>query len=155
MATLQTEFSLEDIKIARDVIKTYPCGMSRVALNAPGQGCCIGSSNSVSKDYKTGYEKITYRTLKMQYAIEVWHRAVSISKINPGPLLYYWWLNWIDNSNGFRSIVYSESLKYYNVDQTKLITDFVEQLRQIANSGKIKVHEYWRSVFRFSSANIT
>lgn len=35
MATLQSEFSLDDIEIVRDVIATYNCGPSRVALKAP------------------------------------------------------------------------------------------------------------------------
>ena len=33
----QEEFTIHDIKVARDVKATYNCGMSRIALKAPNQ----------------------------------------------------------------------------------------------------------------------
>lgn len=42
LLNFQQEFTLEDIKIARDVIRTYDCGMSRIALRAPDQRCLVG-----------------------------------------------------------------------------------------------------------------
>lgn len=144
MANLQTEFSLEDIKIARDVLNTYPCGLSRVALNCPDQVECIGLSK-ITGYHQTGMATVTYRTLKLQYALEVWFRVVAISQCNPGPLVHYWWLNWEDCNNGFRTLVYNESVKYYDVDHENLIAEFLELLRVVADSGEIKVHEYCRS----------
>ena len=144
MATLQSEFSLVDIEIVREVIATYNCGPSRVALKAPDQTFAVHTHTTTSK-YGRESATIIYRTLKLQYAIEVWFRAVTISEINPGRLIYYWWLKWKDGSNGFRSIEVSDSLKYYDVSQEQLINGFMKLLRDVANSGEIKVNEYCHS----------
>lgn len=144
MANLQTEFSLEDIEIARDVLNTYPCGLSRVALNAPDQVTRI-SSSCITCNHETNTASITYRTLKMQYALEVWLRAVSISQRNHGPLVYYWWLKWVNHPNGFGTLIYDESIKLNEVEQENLISGFLDLLRMVADSGEIKVHEFCHS----------
>ena len=141
MANLQTEFSLEDIEIARNVRSTLHCGLCRIALNAPDQVFRVGTSDITGK-YETGMARITYRTLKLQYAINVWHHAIVISHKNPGPLVDLCWLNWENRPNGYRVLVYGKYLQSNEEAQQHLIDEFLSLLQQVADSGDITVHEY-------------
>ena len=103
----QEEFSLQDIGIAKEVTATYNCGMSRIALRAPGQIYRI--RRSLMKEPKSASAVIVQTTLKMHYAIQVWCEAALISAENPN-LLYYWWLRWKQGEGAFNIIEYSKSI---------------------------------------------
>lgn len=138
----QEEFSLQDMEIAREVKETYDCGMSRIALKAPDQIERCGER--IFKEPDSQYATVICKTLKMQYAIQVWCKAVLISEANPGDLLYYWWLNWADGDGPFRKIEYS---KFYNdITVEQLLAQFWKLLEDVANSGEISVNEgFWIS----------
>ncbi len=133
----QDEFSIQDIEIARDVRATYDCGMSRIALKAPDQVYRL--VNRMFSKPKSSSAVIDYRTLKLEYAIQVWIKAALISANNPSNLLYYWSLGWEDTDGPFRTIRYHNFYRDITVDQ--LLAWFWELLEKIANSGEIKVSE--------------
>ena len=133
----QEEFSLQDIGIAKEATATYNCGMSRIALRAPGQIYRI--RRSLMKEPKSASAVIVQTTLKMHYAIQVWCKAALISAENPSNLLYYWWLRWKQGEGAFNIIEYSNFYRDITVDQ--LLKWFWELLEQIANSGEIQVCE--------------
>lgn len=133
----QEEFSLQDIKIAKDVTATYNCGMSRIALKAPDQ--IYRDTCSLMKEPKSAYAKVVLTTLKMHYAIQVWCKAALISAENPSDLLYYWWLDWKQGEGAFNTIEYSKFYQDITVEQ--LLQRFWKLLEQIANSGEIRVCE--------------
>lgn len=133
----QDLFSLEDIKIARDVTSTYDCGISRIALRAPEQ--TYGLNTWLFKEPESASCLIDYTTLRLKYAEEVWYKAVLVSSKNPSNMLYYWWLHWKDNETSFRELAYSYSYRDIKVEQ--LLSWFWKLLAEIADSGEIKVSE--------------
>ena len=136
----QEEFSIEDIDIARDVRRTYDCGMSRIALKAPEQIYRV--YRDIIKEPDSVAATIRAITLKLHYAIQVWCKAALISTKNPSDLIYYWWLRWKSDENPFNKLEYSNFYSDITVDQ--LLRWFWELLEQIANSGEIQVSEgYW------------
>lgn len=102
----QDLYSFSDYKKAYDARSTFNCGLSPVCLLAPDQHSCVRTS--VLKE-KSHYASLNIRTLKLEYAIQVWLKAGLISSDNPGPLLYYWWLHYEDNDTSFREIQYSKN----------------------------------------------
>lgn len=135
---LQEEFTLQDIEIAREVIATYNCGMSRIALRAPSQIYKI--NQRLMKEPNSASATVFQTTLKLHYAIQVWCKAVLISKDNPGNLLYYWWLHWKKGEDAFNTIEYSNFYRS-NITIELLLKWFWELLENIANSGEIQVCE--------------
>ena len=133
----QEEFSIDDIEIARDVMATHNCGMSRIALKAPTQIFRI--HRPLMKDPKSASCMIKAITLKLYYAIQVWCKAALISAENPSNLLYYWWINWKSDGCPFNKLVYSNFYRDITVEQ--LLLCFWELLESIANSGEIIVTE--------------
>lgn len=133
----QDLFSIEDIEIARDVVSTYDCGKSRIALRAPEQTYCLVTN--LFKTPESASSSIHFTTLKLRYAEEVWYKAALISQKNPSDMLYYWWLHWEDNETSFRELAYSNFYRDITVEQ--LLSGFWKLLESIANSGEIKVAE--------------
>ena len=133
----EDEFTREDIEIARDVNATYDCGMSRIVLKAPEQRYKIYSS--LFKTPRSKSATLDCRTLKLEYAIQVWTKAALISADNPSNLLYYWWLHWEDSDGPFRKLVYSNFYRDITVEQ--LLAWFWDLLEKIADSGEITVCE--------------
>lgn len=133
----QDVFSLEDIEVARNVIETRNCGMSRIALNAPSQ--IYRLNKWLFNKNETTSALIKYKTLKFRYAEEVWYKAVLISENNPSNMLYYWWLHWEDNNTSFREL--AESDNFRNITTRELLDGFWTLLREIADSGGLKVNE--------------
>lgn len=133
----QDEFTIQDIEIARDVVATHDCGMSRIALKAPDQIYKI--HRQLMKEPDCASALIHATTLKLYYAIQVWCKAALISARNPSNLLYYWWLHWKTGEGPFNKLEYSNFYKDITVEQ--LLQWFWELLEQIANSGEIQVFE--------------
>lgn len=137
----QDEFPIHDIEIARDVVATHNCGMSRIALKAPDQVYII--HRGLMKERKGASATIRCMTLKLHYAIQVWCKAALISAENPGDLLYYWWIRWTSDDYPFKRLEYNKFYRDITVEQ--LLQGFWELLEQIANSGEIKVSEGYRT----------
>lgn len=136
----QEEFSLEDIEIAQEVKNTYYCGLSRIALKAPNQ--TFRSRGTLFQKPESDSASITYRTLKLQYAIQVWNKATLLSIKDHGDLSYYWWLGWEDRGEPFKKIEYYEFRSNITIEQT--LTLFWKLLEDIANSGEVSVTEgFW------------
>ena len=133
----QDEFSINDIEIARDVIATHDCGMSRIVLKAPEQIYRVCRSLMKEPDSKSA--SIHAITLKLHYAIQVWCKAALISARNPSDLLYYWWLHWESDGSPFNKLVYSNF--YCDITVEQLLNWFWELLEKIADSGEIQVAE--------------
>ena len=135
----QDEFSYDDVLIAQEVVYTYDCGMSRIALRAPDQILRVGRSLMSEPSH---YAHVNAMTLKLFYAIHVWCKAALISAENSGDLLYYWWLDWKTGNGPFNTIEYHNFYRDVTVEQ--LLNGFWKLLEQIADSGDIKVTEgYW------------
>lgn len=132
-------YTFEDYVQAKQSFATFDCGLSPVCLCAPTQHYCINSSQKFG-DERTNSATINLRTIKLEYAIQVWTKAALISKTNGNPLQYYWWLHYEDTSSSFRELKYSTS---YGVNQRseELIQGFWNLLEEIANSETIKVRE--------------
>ena len=130
-------FTREDIEIARKVTCTYDCGMSRIALKAPDQRYLLHTSPF--KEPQCSSTVIDYRTLKFEYAVQVWIKAAMISAKNPSDMLYYWWLGWKDTDGPFREIEYHNF--YRDITVEHLLEGFWLLLKQIADSGEISVCE--------------
>ena len=133
----QEEFSLQDMEIARDISATYDCGMSRIALKAPNQVYRV--HRDLTEEHKSGNALMEAMTLRLNYAVQVWCKAALISARNPGDLLYYWWLHWVDTNQPFRKLEYSNFHRDITVKQ--LLQWFWDLLEKIANSGEIQVSE--------------
>lgn len=132
---LQDLFSLDDICLAQRVCNTHHTGYSRIALCAEDQKYNIGCS-TYTYSYSNRWRCLT---LKLKYAIDVWTKAILISNNNPGELLYYWWIHWADNETSFRHLEYSN---FYNkITVEELLEKFLALLKNIADSGEIKVSE--------------
>lgn len=133
----QDLYSFEDYKKAIMARSTFNCGISPVCLLAPDQHKTI--HQDVVKGREAASAGLEIRTLKLEYAIQVWLRAALVSADNPGPLLYYWWLHYESNETSFRELKYSNF--YRNVTPEQMVDGFWKLLEDIANSGEIKVHE--------------
>lgn len=133
----QDLFSFEDYKLAFEAKHTYNCGISPICLRAPEQHYCIHTD--VISGRKASSASITFRTIKLEYAIQVWMRAALVSSQNPGPLLYYWWLHYEDNDTSFREIKYSKN--WWGATPEAVIDGFWKLLEEIANSGEVRVCE--------------
>ena len=132
----QDLYSFSDYKKAYDARRTFNCGLSPVCLLAPDQHSCVRTSVLKKKSH---YASLNIRTLKLEYAIQVWLKAALISADNPGPLLYYWWLHYEDNDTSFREIQYSKN--WWGATPESMIDGFWKLLEDIANSGEIRVCE--------------
>lgn len=130
-------FTREDIEIAREVTSTYDCGMSRIALRAPSQRYLLHTSPF--KKPECSSRPIDFRTLKLEYTVQVWIKAAMISAKNPSDMLYYWWLHWKDTDGPFREIEYSNFYRDITIEQ--LLEGFWQLLEQVADSGEISVSE--------------
>ena len=133
----QDLYPFEDYKKAYEARSTFNCGLSPVCLCAPGQHNAIGTKALMEK--KSHYATLNFRTLKLEYAIQVWLKAALISSDNPGPLLYYWWLHYEDNETSFREVNYSNN--WWGATPEAMNEGFWKLLEDIANSGTIKVCE--------------
>ena len=133
----QELYSFEDYKKAYDAHSTLDCGLSQICLSAPSQHYSIHTN--VIKDKEAAHALINFRTLKLEYAIQVWLKAALISQRNPGPLLYYWSLHYEDNETSFRELKYSK--KYSEKSPEFYIEEFWKLLEEIADSGSVKVSE--------------
>lgn len=132
----QDLYPFSDYKKAVDAMNTFECGLSPVCLLAPNQHTTI--SKSVIEE-ESGSAILCIRTLRLEYAIQVWLKAALISEENPGPLLYYWWLHYEDNDTSFRELQYSNF--WCDATPEGMIDGFWKLLENIANSGEIKVSE--------------
>lgn len=132
-------YTFEDYLKAQQAFSTFDCGLSPVCLSAPSQHFRISLSQKFG-DYKTDSATICVRTLKLEYAIQVWTKAALISSTNRNPLMYYWWIDYQDSPYSFRELKYSNT---YGIDQRSgtLIQGFWNLLEEIANSETIKVRE--------------
>lgn len=131
----QDLFSLEDILLAQRVNKTHQTGLSRIVICAPDQRCDIHAPLSPDASSAT----LHCLTLKLKYAMDVWTKAVLVSRNNPGELLYYWWIHWKENETSFNHLEYSNFYRDITVDD--LLSMFWALLKSIADSGDIKVSE--------------
>ena len=130
-------FSYEDCKKAYDAFRTFDCGLSPVCLSAPSQFYCI--SRGICEENSASITQLKIKTLKLEYAIRVWIKAALISQINPGPLLYYWWLRYEDNETSFRELRYSKF--YKDTTPEEQVAMFWKLLEEVANSGTVTVCE--------------
>lgn len=137
LKNFQQEFTLEDIKIAKDVKSTYNCGMSRIALKAPMQ--CNKIHRPLGNGPKDTYALVVQTTLKLYYAIQVWNKAVLISQDSSNGLADHWGLHWEEGNGAFNEIVYNDSNKAISSQQ--LMRQFWNLLEHIADSGDISVVE--------------
>ena len=133
----QEEFSLQDIKVAKDVYETYDCGMSRIALKAPEHVFKIFRTFTAIADGER--DAMVATTLRLYYAIQVWCKAVHISLNGSSELSYYWWLDWKSDERPFNRIEYRKFDSNITIEQ--LLLDFWKLLEKIADSGEIKVSE--------------
>ena len=133
----QDLYPFKDYKAAYDARSTFNCGLSPICLSAPDQHYSI-HTKAIS-DEKAHYACMNFRTLKLEYAIQVWLKAALISSDNPGPLLYYWWLHYEDNDTAFREVKYSKN--WWGATPEATNEGFWNLLEEIANSGQIKVSE--------------
>jgi len=127
----QDLYSFQDYKLAMQVVKTYKCGLSPVCLKAPEQTSRY--LNHIIEGKSGNDTMVTKRTLKLEYAIQVWTKAALMVSRD------YWQLRYEDNETSFREVVY-----YEREDITRLqlaIDEFWKLLEQIADSGQITVHE--------------
>lgn len=128
----QDLYSFEDYKKTYEARSTFSCGLSPVCLQAPLQHNS-GSSNLGN------YTKFEFRTLRLEYAIQVWLKAALISQRHESQIRDYWNLRYTDNDTSFREVKYYE--KYTIEKQRTLIDGFWKLLEEIADSGEIKVCE--------------
>jgi len=129
-------YSFSDYKTVCDARNTFDCGLSPICLCAPSQHYSIGKQ--VLKE-DSASASLNIRTLRLEYAIQVWIKAALISSDNPSELLYYWWLHYEDNETSFREVKYSQHMG--NRTPEELNNGFWQLLREIADSGHIKVCE--------------
>lgn len=132
-------YTFEDYVKAQKAFATFDCGLSPVCLSAPDQHCHT-CCDQIFGEMKVANASINIRTLKLEYAIQVWSKAVLISECCGNPLHYYWRLGYEDNSTSFRELKY---LLYNESDYTGaiVIQGFWKLLEEIANSETIKVRE--------------
>jgi hypothetical protein len=116
----QEEFSLQDIKVAKDVYETYDCGMSRIALKAPEHVFKIFRTFTAIADGER--DAMVATTLRLYYAIQVWCKAVHISLNGSSELSYYWWLDWKSDERPFNRIEYRKFDSSITIEQ--LLLDF-------------------------------
>lgn len=131
----QDLFSLDDILLAQRVNRTHQTGLSRIVICAPDQRYGIHAPLFPDASSTT----LLCLTLKLKYAMDVWTKAVLVSRNNPGELLYYWWIHWKENETSFNHLEYSNFYRDITVDD--LLSKFWALLKSIADSGDIKVSE--------------
>ena len=136
----QDLYSFEDYKAAYEARATFNCGLSPICLSAPDQHYSI-HTKAISDD-KASSACMNFRTLKLEYAIQVWLKAALISSYNPGPLLFYWWLHYEDNDTAFREVKYCKN--WWGATPEAMNEGFWNLLKEIANSGNIKVSEGYK-----------
>lgn len=141
----QDLFSLDDINLAKRVRATHNPGLSRIVVCANEQK--YDTSGSIYKD--TDRCLLHCYTLKLKYALEVWSKAVLKSSLNPGDMLYYWWIKWADNDTSFKHLEYHKFYRDITVDQ--LLKGFWSLLEEIADSGEVTVKEGYHNYFVESS----
>ncbi|MCF0220030.1 MAG: hypothetical protein HUK14_09635 [Muribaculaceae bacterium] len=130
-------FPYEDCKKAFDAFYTFDCGLSPVCLSAPSQKYSV--CRKVFKEDTSSNIHLNIKTLKLEYAMRVWIKATLISQINPGPLIYYWWLHYEANETSFRELRYSNF--YCDTTPEEQVAMFWKLLEDVANSGSITVSE--------------
>lgn len=132
LKNFQEEFSREDIRIAREVIATYPCGLSRICLNAPSQ---IDRCNiSLSRNLSYPSCSTLLKTRKFEYAIQVWIKTkLAMGRAD------YWQIHYTNSEGVFRQIQHYSSCT--PEIETLLSQDFWATLERIANSNEITVCE--------------
>lgn len=133
----QDLYSFQDYKKACEAKATFDCGLSPVCLLAPEHHYSVHTN--VLKEKSAKYAKLHIRTLKLEYAIQVWMKAVLLSSSNSGSLFYYWWLHYEENETSFKEVKYSKF--YYNTTPEEQIEGFWKLLEKIADSGDVKVCE--------------
>lgn len=131
----QDLFSLKDILLAQRVNRTHQTGLSRIVICAPEQRYNIHAP--LFPDASS--TSLRCLTLKLKYAMDVWTKAVLVSRNNPGELMYYWWIHWKENDTSFNHLEYSNFYRDITVDD--LLSKFWALLKSIADSGDIKVSE--------------
>lgn len=134
----QDLYPFEDYLKTYQAKKTFDCGLSPVCLLAPDHYWTV--HQDVINGRNTCSAALTIRTLKLEYAIQVWVRAALISSGRHNDIEYYWWLNYEDNETSFRELKYSYH-PYNNYTPKELNAAFWKLLEEIANSGEVKVHE--------------
>lgn len=140
MKNFQDLYTVEDMIIAHDVSSTYDTGLSRIAIKAPNLVCrCY---QHLLKEPSSSIDTLI-KDLKLEYAIQVWSKAVLVSQDNPGDYtFYYWWLHWVEDESPFKHLEYSNFYRDITVDA--LNKRFWKILEKVANSGEIKVAEGYR-----------
>ena len=133
----QDLYSFQDYKLVKECQQTFSCGFSPICLWAPLQHAEVNKGVLKEKDSHSAL--LSIRTLKLEYAIQVWIKAALISADNPGPLLYYWWLHYEDNGTAFREVRYSKN--WWGATPENMNKGFWDLLEKIADSGEIFVHE--------------
>ena len=129
-------FPYDDCKKAYDAFTTFDCGLSPVCLSAPSQ---IYKGVKCITDKKSSSIRFSLKTLRLEYAIQVWIKTFLISQSEPGPLLYYWWLGYNDNETSFRDLKYTQfDCSHTPEERVEL---FWKLLEDVANSGSITVSE--------------
>lgn len=133
----QEEFLLDDIGIAREVMKTFNCSIFPICIKAPRETYKVrrwmDGTECTSED-------ITFRSLKLEYAIRVFSLASAIST-NSSSHLSDLWMGWSWNSKegGFKDLDYDGFRSFKSFDE--LCADFFMLLEDIANSGRICITE--------------
>lgn len=154
MKNFQELYDVSDMKIAKDVRNTFNLGLSRVSINAPSQ---IAKINQEVFKEKSSSANVVYKTLKLEYAIQVWYKAALISKDNPGDgTHFYWWLHWVNDETPFRHLEYSNF--YSDITIEELNSRFWQLLERIANTREIKVPEgfqFNKDTNKYNSVNIS
>lgn len=154
MKNFQELYDVSDMKIAKDVRNTFNLGLSRVSINAPSQ---IAKINQEVFKEKSSSANVVYKTLKLEYAIQVWYKAALISKDNPGDgTHFYWWLHWVNDETPFRHLEYSNF--YSDITIEELNSRFWQLLERIANTREIKVSEgfqFNKDTNKYNSVNIS
>lgn len=117
----QDLYSFKDYKKVYEACNTFCCGLSPVCLQAPLQHT-FGSSNLGA------YTRFEFRTLRLEYAIQVWLKAALITQSFNSRLSDYWNLRYTDNDTSFREVKYNET--YTSEKQRTLIDSFWNLLKE-------------------------
>lgn len=133
----QEEFSLDDIGIARDVMETFNCSRFPICIKAPLETYHITRWMD-GKEYAS--EPVTFRSIKLEYAIRVFSLASAIAAKSSSNLFDLWrgW-RWSAKEGGFNNLDYEGFRSSKSFDE--LCDDFIILLEDIANSGRIYVTE--------------
>lgn len=132
----QDLYSFEDYKKAYDAHETFDCGLSPVCLLAPDHHTRICTEYLKNRTDK--YSFLHIRTLKLEYAIQVWQKASVIADAYYVPLPY-WHFIYKSNATSFYEVQFTPLRKNTSLEQQ--IDTFWKLLEKIADSGDIKVCE--------------